>query len=322
MKVLLVGGGSIGTRRLRNLRRLEAGLLALVEPNDARRIALTNECRLLGFRSLAEGLAWRPDCAVIATPTNLHMPQALQAARAGCHLFIEKPLSHNREGIADLQREVQARALVTMVACNMRYHPGPATVKRLLDEGAIGRILTARLHTGSYLPRWRPDQDYRQSYSASPEHGGATLDCIHEIDLALWCFGPARFLAAATLPATTLGLETDGLAEILLRHDSGVLASVHLNFLQRDTCRCVQIIGTDGTIRWDCSAECVEVFGGDGRLARVIAQPDHWQLNQMYLDELSGFLDAVRQRRPSVNPLSGGLAALEIALAAREQARA
>jgi len=319
MRVLVVGGGSIGARHLRNLRRLEAGLLALVEADDTRRAALANECRALSFRSLEEGLVWHPDCVVIATPTHLHVPQALQAARAGCHLFIEKPLSHHREGITDLVREVERRSLLTMVACNMRYQPGPATVKGLLDENTIGRVLAVRLHTGSYLPRWRPEHDYRGSYSASPEHGGAILDCIHEIDLALWCFGPARLLAAATSPATTLGLETDGLAEILLRHDSGVLASVHLNFLQRDTCRCMQIIGTDGTIRWDLNAECVEVYDGDGRLARVISQLDGWQLNQMYVDEMAAFLDAVRQRQPTVNPLSGGVAALEIALAARKQ---
>jgi predicted dehydrogenase len=317
MKLLVVGGGSIGTRHVRNLRQLDVGPVAFVEPNEACRAALADECRAPAFFSLEEGLAWRPDCVVLATPTDLHVAQALQAARAGCHLFIEKPLSHNRAGIGALQGEVKRRGLVTMVGCNMRYHPGPATVKTLLDEGVIGRVLAARLHTGSYLPRWRPRQDYRHSYSASTEHGGAVLDCIHEIDLALWCFGPARLLAAAMQPAASLGLETDGLAEILLRHDSGVLASAHLNFVQRDMHRSMQVVGTDGTIRWDFTLRQVELYGCDGQLARVLPQPDGWQLNQMYVDEMSDFLEAVRLRQPTVNPLAGGIAALEIALAAR-----
>jgi predicted dehydrogenase len=322
MKIVVVGGGSIGARHLRNLCRLEAGVLALVEPDDARRARLTDECRALGYRSLEEALGWRPDCAVIATPTHLHVPLALQAARTGCNLLIEKPLSHNDDGVLELRREIDRRDLITLVACNMRYHPGPARVKGLLVEGAIGKVLAARLHTGSYLPRWRPEQDYRRSYSASAEHGGAILDCIHEIDVALWCFGPARFLAAAAVPATPLGLETDGLAELLLRHDSGVLASVHLNFLQRDMQRSMQVIGSEGTIRWEFTAGCVEVFERSGGLARVIPQPEDWQLNQMYVDQLAHFLDAVRWRRQTVNPLSGGVAALEIALAARQQSGA
>ena len=124
-------------------------------------------------------------------------------------------------------------------------------VRRLLGEGAIGRVIAARIHTGSYLPEWRPGTDYRRSYSASSTRGGgAILDCIHEIDLALWYFGPGVLSASATVPAHTLGLEVEGLAEILIRHDSGVLSSVHLNFIQRDYQRECRIIGTAGTLSW------------------------------------------------------------------------
>ena len=154
-----------------------------------------------------------------------------------------------------------------MVGCNMRFHPGPATVRRLLEEKALGTPLCARLQTSSFLPRWRPEQDYRKSYSASPDSGGAILDCIHEIDLADWYFGPGIVLASAILPASCLGLTTDGAAEILISHDSGVLASVHLNFMQRDYRRGCQIAGTDGTIYWDFAMRYVEVFGEDGTLS-------------------------------------------------------
>src|SRR5262249_55131955 len=207
-------------------------------------------------------------------------------------------------------------------ACNLRFHPGPAAVKALLQEEAIGMAFAARLQTGSYLPRWRPAQDFLQSYSASEGQGGAILDCIHEIDLALWFFGPARVVGAAPLPAKPLGLATDGLAEILLRHHSGVLSSVHVNFVQRDYRRCCQIIGTHGTIYWDYGTGRVDLFGEDGRLTRSIEQPADWDCNQMYVDELAHFVSCVRERRPTVNPLSGGVAALRIALAAREQGTA
>ena len=117
----------------------------------------------------------------------------------------------------------------------MRFHPGPAAVRRLLKDGAIGDLISYRLHTGSYLPLWRPHQDYRQSYSASEETGGAILDCIHELDLALWYAGPAQLIAAKHLPARSIGLQTDGLAEILLQHDIGNrIGSIHLNFIERD----------------------------------------------------------------------------------------
>ena len=61
----------------------------------------------------------------------------------------------------------------------------------------------------------------------------------------------------------------------------------------------------------------VRVHGSDGELAETISQPDGWQVNQMYLDEMTHFLDCVRRGVPTMNPLGDGMEALEIALAAR-----
>lgn len=204
------------------------------------------------------------------------------------------------------------------MGCNMRFHPGPASIKNLLDNEAVGAVISARLQTGSYLPRWRPWQDYRQSYSASTEWGGVILDCIHEIDLALWYFGEAKVLASAQLPARNIALETDGLAEIILYHGSGVLSSLHLNFLQRDYRRTCQIIGEKGTIYWDFADHQVRVHGENGDVKEIFLEPESWQLNQMYLDELEHFLCAVRSGIQTVNPISSAVRALEVALAVRK----
>jgi predicted dehydrogenase len=266
---------------------------------------------------LAEAWECKPQVALIATSTEAHVPLAQQGAEHGCQLFIEKPLSHRLE-IERLLVEVEKRQLVTMIGCNMRFHPGPSAVKRLIDEGIIGKIIAARIQAGSYLPRWRPWQDYRQSYSASPEWGGAILDCIHEIDLALWYLGSARVLFAAHLPAEPIGLETDGLAEIILEHESGTLSNVHLNFIQRDYRRACQIIGSEGTIYWDFTERCVKVYGGDGELKESVAEPSGWEINQMYIAEMRHFLDCVMTGSQTVNPISTAAETLRVALTARQ----
>lgn len=314
-----MGGGSIGARHLQNLVALGVEKLGVVEPDAQRQNILCHNSDVTCFEVLDQGLEWKPNLVLIATPTHLHAKTALKAARCGCHLFIEKPLSYSLEDVDILCAEVEQRNLIAMVACNMRFHPGPATVKNLIDEGIVGQVIAARLQGGSYLPRWRPWQDYRQSYSASAESGGIIFDGIHEIDLALWYCGPAQLVGAAHLPATSLGLNTDGLAEILLRHKSGALSNVHLNFVQRDYRRTCQIIGSEGTIYWDFSDGRVSVYGADGELTQTIAEPEGWQVNQMYMDEIAHFLDCVQQGKPTMNPLPDGVAALQIALAARTQ---
>src|SRR5207244_10343135 len=102
------------------------------------------------------------------------------------------------------------------------FHPGPAKVKQLLDQDSIGRILFARLHSGSYLPGWRPTQDYRASYSANARMGGGCiLDCIHELDLARWYLGDVAEVFALAEHLSSLQLDVEDMAFLLCRHQNG-----------------------------------------------------------------------------------------------------
>lgn len=316
-KALVVGGGSIGARHLRNLRALGIPSLGVVEPVDARRETLAGECSARAFSSLEEGLSWRPDAAVIATPTQLHARQALQVARAGVPLFVEKPLSHNLLGITDLLAEIARRNLVSLAGCNLRFHPGPAKVKELLGQERIGRILFARVHTGSYLPEWRPAQDYRESYSASPDAGGCILDCIHEIDLARWYLGEVAEVTALAAHLSNLEVGAEDVAAMLFRHVSGAISEVHLDFVQRTYERGCQIVGERGSIFWDFGAGRVRLCEAT-KPDTIFAQPQDWSVNCMYLDEMRHFLDCVSTGKPTVLPVAEGARVLRIALAAKE----
>ncbi len=318
LRMLVVGCGSIGRRHIQNLARLGAGEALAYDVSPEALRAAECDLKIETVDSLDRAWAWQPDIALIATSTDTHVALALQAAEHGCHLFVEKPLSYRMDDVEKLCSLAAERQLVTMVGCNMRFHPGPAKVKRLIDENVIGQVIAARIQTGSYLPGWRAGQDYTRSYSASPMSGGVILDCIHEIDLALWYLGPAKVLAAAHLPARSIGLETDGVAEIMLLHASGVLSTVHLNFVQRDYRRTCQVIGTQGTIYWDFGERSVCLYGEEGKLEETYLEPPGWQINQMYVDELAHFLNCVRQGVSTTNPLDGGQAALAVALAARQ----
>jgi len=319
LSVLVSGAGSIGSRHAKNLRALGVERITVVDPVLERAQTLAGMVQGEAFREYEEALAQaKPDAVFLCVPTSLHVPQALLAAKAGAHLFIEKPLSHSMDGVEELQRIVKQRGCKAMVACNMRFHPGPATVHRLVEEGRIGEVVAARIQTGSYLPAWRPGTDYRKSYSASPKEGGVILDCIHEIDLALWHFGPAHVRHAHVLSAASIGLpQTDGLAEILLEHSSGTLSSVHLNFLERDYRRSHQVIGTHGTVLWDAERGTIDLYGENGVLREQFPDPQGAQDDQSYADELQHFLSAVRDGTPYFSTLEEASAALEIALAAR-----
>src|SRR5262245_10735947 len=111
MTIAILGCGSIGARHAANLVSLGRTNIVAYDPDPASRERFAEKT---GVHVVAEIEAvWRaaPHIAFITAPTNLHVPLALEAARRGCHLFIEKPLSHSWEGIDELQRIVESKRL-------------------------------------------------------------------------------------------------------------------------------------------------------------------------------------------------------------------
>jgi predicted dehydrogenase len=321
MKALVIGGGSIGKRHLANLKTLGVQELALAENDPARREAVAAELSVRAFPEVEAGLEWQPDFVVIATPTHLHIEQGSRAVRDGFHLFVEKPLSHSAAGLSELLDLVESKKVVSMVGCNMRFHPGPARVKQLLSEHRIGRILFARLHTGSYLPAWRPLTDYRTNYAAREETGGGCiLDCIHEIDLTRWYLGDVREVVCMAGHVSSLEIATEDVASIICRHMSGAISEIHLDYVQQTYERGCQIVGEQGSIFWDFAWKQVRWFdGGTGRWA-TFSQPEDWDVNQMYVDEMKHFIDCVASGRPTALPIAEAMAVMQIAFAAKTSA--
>ena len=321
MKALVVGGGSIGSRHLNNLKMLGIIPLAIVEPEPERRRSLTQDNTVIGFETLESGLAWAPDFVIIATPSHLHIEQAFKAAQSNCHVFIEKPLSHTSEGLDDLAAVVEDRSLISIVGCNMRFHPGPTKVKHLLDQEAIGKLLFARVHTGSYLPEWRPWQDYRRSYSAQVAMGGGCLlDCIHEIDLTHWYLGEVESVFCVAGHLSSLDIDVEDVALLICRHIGDRLSEIHLDYVQRTYERGCQIVGERGSIFWDYNEGVVRWFNGEQKAWHYFAQSKNWHVNQMYLDELKHFLECVQTGKSTLLPVSDAVKVMRIVLAAKESA--
>ncbi len=322
MRGLVVGGGSIGRRHLQNLKLLGVDCLALVETSPARRDVIASELKVDSFEDLFAGLNWNPDFVVVATPTYLHGEQTLAVLEKGLPLFVEKPLCHTSRLLQEISELADRKRVVSLVGCNMRFHPGPAQVKDVLVQNRIGRILFARLQAGSYLPSWRSPQDYRTNYAAKEATGGGCiLDYIHEIDLAFWYLGKVNGVLCISGKLSSLEIETEDVAALVCRHDSGALSEIHLDYVQRTYERDCQIVGERGSIFWAFKNGEVRWFDAVTGEWTTIAQPSGWQVNDMYVDEMKHFLECVREKRPTVLPIEEAISVMQIAFAAKASAR-
>lgn len=322
MKALVVGGGSIGRRHLRNLKVLGIDQLALVETERSRRENVIAEVGATGFACLDEGLGWTPDFVVVGTPTHLHAEQTLAIVRAGVHVFVEKPLSHTESGLMEMADLVDRKNLVSLVGCNMRFHPGPAKVKSLLNEGQLGKLLFARVHAGSYLPSWRPGSDYRLNYAVREETGGGCLlDFIHEIDLTRWYLGDMSEVFCVAEHLSSLEIATEDIGILVCRHESGCLSEIHMDYVQRSYERGCQIAGENGSVFWDYADRQVRWFNAISGEWTTFEQPESWDVNQMYVDEMKHFVNCVNEGKASVLPIPDAAALMRVLFAAKKSAR-
>ena len=320
MRLLLTGLGSIGCRHLRNLQTL--GYRDVVLYRTGRSTLPDDELGSLPVETdLDRALAHHPQAAIISNPTALHLPTALRAAQAGCHLLIEKPVSHALDGLDELQREVQVRGLYVLVGFQFRFHPGLRAIRQLIQEGAIGSIVHAHAHWGEYLLGWHPWEDYRRSYSARADLGGGViLTLCHPFDYLRWLLGEVESVSAIAGRLSGLELDVEDTADITLQFESGAIGTVHLDYVQRPPSHWLQITGQAGTIWWDNADGAVRCYRAETDQEEVLLVPEGFERNTMFLDEMRHFLACVEGAEQPLVTLDDGIQALRIALAAKTSA--
>ena len=330
MKVLMIGLGGIGQRHLRNLRtqfgdqvevlayrvRKQSDVLTdklQIEPGSS----LEEKYGIIVFNDLDSALAQKPDVAFICNPSSLHIPVALAAAEAGCHLFIEKPLSHNLDDIDKLIELIDRKKLIALVAYQMRFHPCLKRVQSLLSQNSIGPVLAVRAEVGEYLPGWHLYEDYRQMYASRRELGGGViLSQIHEMDYLYWMFGLPRRVFTMGGHLSSLEIDVEDVASILM-DCGGIPVHLHQDYIQRPPSRTLQIIGDKGKIVADFRTLTVEQFDQNGKSLGCNCY-EGFDRNQLFMDELAHFFACVEGKESPLVSLRDGARSLRMALAAKE----
>jgi predicted dehydrogenase len=270
-----------------------------------------NEFGMPEYMRLEDALDTDPDIAFITNPTNKHVGTALACAKAGCDLFVEKPLSHNFEGINELIAVSRDRNLITYVGCQLRFDPVLNAVRRKLQDGELGTVLSFRATAGSYLPDWRPNSDYRDSYSADPDRGGGVvLDLIHEIDYLHWLFGPIQCTGSEIRYTDTLDIETEAIVEAIVKTSDDVIGSIHLDYCRRQPRRSLEVICEKGTLIADLEKWTLTVEYPSSSETETF----DYGRDERFRSQLEYFLEHIDTRQACENDLQEAKEVLQVAL--------
>ncbi|PIP73767.1 MAG: hypothetical protein COW88_00855 [Candidatus Lloydbacteria bacterium CG22_combo_CG10-13_8_21_14_all_47_15] len=329
MKFLICGLGSIGKRMAENLEQLgyQCGEIGFYRtrkgtPNFGDDFIKSHRAKHPIFHDIASALRQKPEVVFVMNPTSLHIPTAIAAAEAGCHLFITKPLSHTIRDVSRLMELVDEKKLVTCVSYQLRFHPLLMQVKEWLDAKKIGSIVCVEAELSERITNLHPWEDYRRSYiSRTDLGGGVILSFSHEIDCLYWLFGKPLWVFTSGGTLGNLGIDTEDVAKSIIQFPRDILASLHLDFLKKPTKRFLEITGEKGRIHVDYFGEKAELWNLDGTRDAMIVTSGY-ERNTMHLDELKHFLRCVENReQPSVN-LAQGKDVLEICLAMKQSLQA
>ncbi|MFH1979274.1 MAG: Gfo/Idh/MocA family oxidoreductase [Patescibacteria group bacterium] len=302
-KIVIFGFGSIGKRHYKNLLSLgiEEENISIYDP------AIKEYEKLPNLKNY--------NIVFVCSPNNFHVEQSLLAAKAGCHLFIEKPLSHNSKNIKKLINTCKKKKLTNMVACNFRFHPVIKKMKTLLDQNILGKIYATHHEGAYYLPYCRPGQDYTKNYIAKKETGGgAILDAWQQFDLSFWLnnFSEIKKSYLISDKVSNLKIKTEDMFTTIFQFKNKRIASIRGDCLQKSYSLNCKVVGEKGNLEWNFKKGIIWLKTKDKE--KKLFEVKNYDLNKMYIDETKYFLNCVRKKQETFNGIEKAFVILKTIL--------
>lgn len=301
-RALFVGVGSIAKRHIRNLHSVL---------NDRNIV-----CHIDAFRTSSyeipegienvfnniENVPSNYDAIFITNPTEKHLETLLLFHNKGSHFFIEKPVVSMPQLNAASKFNLRSDS-VYYVACPLRYN---AVIQFIKNNIEPSKVISVRSISSSYLPDWRPGQDYRQTYSAHRDlGGGVSIDLIHEWDYLTYLFGWPENIECFIGKKSKLEIDSDDYA-IYIASFTDKIVELHLDYFGRKTIREIALFTDEDTIIGDIANNRI-TFLKANRVIYFDEERDDFQKR-----ELKFFLDMVDNIIPRENGLRHGLDVLKL----------
>lgn len=302
MKVLVIGLGSMGKRRVRCLQALGVTDIVGADLRADRREETSAKYGVAVVEQFADALRGQQfDAAVISLPPLAHVVAMRACIAAKVPFFVEASVVD--DGLAEVIADVERTGLVAAPSTTLHFHPAIREVTRIVKSGKLGKLSNVMLHSGQYLPDWHTYENVSEYYVSEPKTGGAREIVPFEMTWFTEVFGYPRRVAGNFRKTIEIeGAEyIDDTYNCLLDYGT-FLATVTVDVVSRHATRRLLINGAKGQLAWSWDEAAIKVFDGDTgewstvEYAMEASEPGYNKNigENMYIDEIRAFLDAVR----------------------------
>ncbi len=300
LRVLQVGLGSMGKRRIRNLQELGIKDIIGFDPKEERRKEAQRLYHIQTVSDITEGLKKNPNCMIISTPPDLHYKYSKIAIKKNIHFFTEVNLSSS--DISKIIEELKQKKVVGVPSSTMLFHPIIKQLGKLIKKKTIGKPLTVYHHFGHYLPNWHPWEDYRNFYVSKKETGAAREVVPFELVWMSHLFSDVYSVYGDIDKISTLEANIDDIYQILIEFVNGIKCTFIVDVISEPAINETRITGNKGMIYCDHNTGTIKIGKGSkwkeikietGKIAK--GYKGNTPSDSIYVEEMKSFLDAIKK---------------------------
>jgi predicted dehydrogenase len=315
IKFLIIGLGSMGKRRIRNLHVHNQFLVAGYDIRQDRRREAKDKYGIAIVNDLKKISAEDFDVMIISAPPANHGEYIRMALKNKKHFFIEHPTSDDgyKEILAD-----KNYGIIKVPSCTMRFYQPVKMIKDILEKGKIGKILAFQYHMGLYLPDWHTYEDYRKVYFSKKETGACREMFPFELIWLNWLLGgKVAEVSGLVGKISDLDMDADDIILANLKYNNGILGNIIIDVVSRKPFRTLRILGSDGVLEWERFDSVIKLYDAKLKNNKIIevpkGHPEKGYVNEeeMYNDEIGAFLGAIEGKKKYPHTFAENLSLLK-----------
>jgi len=308
---LVIGLGSMGKRRIRCLKALGYGSIAGFDLRKDRREESEEKYGVQTYSDFQAALKeFNPSALIISVPPDIHHIYMKAAIENRIHFFVEA-------SVVDIDMDYIKNAcgkndIVAAPSATLLFHPAIKKIADLIKGGKLGKISNIIYHSGQYLPDWHTYEQVKDYYVSNPVTGGAREIAPFELTWFTGIFGyPVRVGGNFRKTIDIEGAEKIDDTYNFLMDYGDFLTTITIDVVSRYATRRLVVNGDRMQMVWDWNKKCIELYNPEKLLWEDIAYEMAGAENgynqnigeNMYIDEVKNFIEAVEGKHPFINTL-------------------
>jgi predicted dehydrogenase len=316
-KILVIGLGSMGKRRVRNLQKLGYKNIIGFDLREDRCVESKREYGIKTFTNFAFAITESPNILIISTPPHLHDEYINYAIKHKIPFFSELNLFSNV--VKKSIKKINKTSIIGCSSSTMRFHPVVKKLKNILDKKTIGRIFMVNHQVGHYLPNWHPWEDYHDFFVSRKDTGGAKELVPVELNWLTYLFSDIKSVVGNVRKISDLDVDIDDVYQAILNFDNNITCTLTIDVFSKPSFKETKIIGEKGIILVDFQTGKIKINKGKkweiinlkiNKVAKGylgLTPPE-----KLYEEELHSFLKFVKNKTNTIFTLENELKLLRV----------